>query len=227
LARGADPNSCNAEGKFPLYLALENQNQELVVVLLQHGANPKRFIAGKTLLAHAASNFQIAQLLLEWGAEINHQASHGDTALHWACLDNNLAAVKNLLQLGAKPNIQNQRGETPLYVAMKNTTLSKELIAELLEHKADPNIRTNTERAPLACNTSSPEVTKMLIEAKADVNYRTANVQSAAHMAIVQGHMETLRILYNKGAKSEVVNQNVITLATLNERLRENLNQLN
>lgn len=40
LARGADPNLPNIVGESPIEWAMRNQNQEMIDLLLQHGARP-------------------------------------------------------------------------------------------------------------------------------------------------------------------------------------------
>jgi hypothetical protein len=42
LAKGADPNIEDNEGKTPLYWAIFTENSEATNILLQHGANPNK-----------------------------------------------------------------------------------------------------------------------------------------------------------------------------------------
>ncbi len=55
---------------------------------------------------------------------INHQDSHGMTALHWAAAQGHNNIVKLLLDFGANVNLQNAEGNTPLHLAARNGNLS-------------------------------------------------------------------------------------------------------
>lgn len=52
--------------------------------------------------------------LIEHGADVNHQADNGYTALHAAAAAKNTRAIKMLLDAGADPNIRNHMGQTYL-----------------------------------------------------------------------------------------------------------------
>ena len=90
LKFGADPNAkeYNDVGeKTPLHYAVELNNYELTIMLLDNGANPtlgdKR---GLTVLHYAARQgfMEIVKLLLKYGADINLRDSNGFNAAHWA-----------------------------------------------------------------------------------------------------------------------------------------------
>lgn len=84
--------------------------------LLKHGAmvnHPNQ--KGATPLIRAAKapgdvSAELAQTLIEYGANIDDQDTSGDTALNWACLNSNIETVKVLLKAGANPNIKGPDG---------------------------------------------------------------------------------------------------------------------
>jgi ankyrin repeat protein len=81
-------------------------------------------------LYHAVIRSQqdVAQLLLERGAEVNGDEGRSP-ALHGAIMFNRPGMVEWLLAHGADPNLYNYRGKTPLKAAMEKKKLE---IAELL-----------------------------------------------------------------------------------------------
>ena len=53
------------------------------------------------------------QILIDSGAQINHQDNDGNTALHYALMGENFELAKFLVGKGADKTIKNNDGETP------------------------------------------------------------------------------------------------------------------
>lgn len=53
-------------------------------------------------------------------AVLDQQNEEGNTALHWACISGQLAAVQLLMLEGAKPALENRAGRTPICEAHKH-----------------------------------------------------------------------------------------------------------
>ncbi len=60
------------------------------------------------------SKFEIAQLLLDKGANVNAKDKENNTPLHFACLASHTKIVKLLIEKGANVNAKNKNGKTPL-----------------------------------------------------------------------------------------------------------------
>jgi hypothetical protein len=77
LARGADPEHC-------LWAAAWWEDLPVIELLLKHGAALDPVQEVETPLLHALKNgrYKAARLLLDRGANVNHQDSRGMTALH-------------------------------------------------------------------------------------------------------------------------------------------------
>jgi ankyrin repeat protein len=101
---------------------------ELVLLFLNEGVPPDAGLAG----AARRGNLELLRLLLAKGAQVNHKARGGRTALHAAAGAGKVDAVRFLLQQGADPNITNERDETPLHRAIleeRNLEVIKLLVA--------------------------------------------------------------------------------------------------
>ncbi|MCF6768524.1 ankyrin repeat domain-containing protein [Thiotrichales bacterium 19S11-10] len=87
-----------------------------------------------TALHHAVkhSNFQMAEILLDKGADINVLNENFGTPLHFAVSQNNQEMVQFLLKKGADINIVNNEGLTPLQFATKNKQTDS--IRSLIHH---------------------------------------------------------------------------------------------
>ncbi len=101
-----------------------------------------------TPLIAAVSLFcgEIAQLLIDRGADLNHQGTHGGTALHWAAWTGQHELVKTLLEFPIDKEVRDfDFGATPLLWAIngafndkKNNNNYLESIKILLQEGCDP-----------------------------------------------------------------------------------------
>ena len=95
------------------------------------------------------NNYQIVQLLLEHGADVNILDDYNDTPLHLASAkDLNISIVQLLLEHGADVEIrENRNGDTPLHLASYNGNY--QIVQLLLEHGANVDSRDFEENTPL------------------------------------------------------------------------------
>ncbi len=93
---------------------------------------------GVTALSWAVlrDNTEIAQFLIEKGAEVNAKSRDGSTPLHSAAFLGHTEIAELLIQKGAEINPENYRGETPLDVSAVNWETT-EFIAGLLKIRVD------------------------------------------------------------------------------------------
>jgi uncharacterized protein len=122
LARGADPDARDAEGRPPLVSAILGNSVALVGLLLEskadvnatdpHGWTPLHFAAQEVLP-------QMASLLLAKGANVNAADEEGNSPLHRAIFfaRGRYEVVQTLRKAGARPDLKNKAGETPRELA--------------------------------------------------------------------------------------------------------------
>jgi uncharacterized protein len=118
LAKGFDVNARDPEGQHGLYIALRENSNEVVEVLLAHpGLDPNATNkAGETLLMMAALRGRLDAMrqLIASGAAINRE---GWTPLHYAASGNDASATRLLLDLNAHVDARAANGNTPLMMA--------------------------------------------------------------------------------------------------------------
>jgi ankyrin repeat protein len=118
LTKGFDVNSRSPEGQHGLYLALREESNEVVPLLLAQPALDANATnaAGETLLMMAAMRGRLDTMrqLIARGASINRE---GWTPLHYAASGADDRATRMLLELGAQVDARAPNGNTPLMMA--------------------------------------------------------------------------------------------------------------
>lgn len=115
-------NSFSTDGFTPLGLASFFGHIDIVKLLISKGANPN--IAAnnefKIVPIHSAcaiSNYDITDILLKNGANVNAKQMQGVTPLHSAAHNGQTKLAKLLIQSGADVNAKMDNGQTPLCMA--------------------------------------------------------------------------------------------------------------
>lgn len=111
----------NNRGRSALHLAAEDSQEDMVRLLLQHGADPSASSdGGWTALHNAAQSGHagVATLLLERGANVNATLSNGMTPLHWAAFNGHEDVVRLLLDRDeTQLDIKDSFDRTPMLCA--------------------------------------------------------------------------------------------------------------
>jgi len=146
-------------GATALYCAAEAGHLSVVLVLLEHNANPNITMTanGATPMLAAAQNghVEVAALLLEHNADPNKATTDdGSTPMFFAAQGGHVDVAALLLKHNADPNkATTTDGASPMYMAAQNGHV--EVIAILLKHRIDPNMVTNRGNTPLSVATHS------------------------------------------------------------------------
>jgi ankyrin repeat protein len=221
LAHKANPNApirggLNT-GSTALHLAAQGGHLDMVQLLLAHKANlHARTSFGETVLHAAARSgrVEVARLLLEKGVPVDGATDNGLTALHFAAqaAEGAEATVKLLLRHKANVRAATKDGWEPLCQAAEaNNT---EVVALLLDHKADVNVREKEEgRTPLHLGIEGPmaalipneakalAVVRLLLRHKADVTVKDDKGRTPLALAGEMKYEEVSELLRKYGAK--------------------------
>jgi len=179
LDAGADPNTRDGHYGVPALYAVTGVRSVVPIAraLLDAGANPTD---GESVF-HAAEHFHedALQLLLDAGADLNHVGDWGNTALHF---------LLRWWDVERSPRV-------------------RQGLVWLLEHGADPNVRSAEERESAlhiaARRGQSPAIVRLLLDHRADARLRRGDGSTAWRLASRGGFDAVVSLLESAGAERE------------------------
>ncbi len=135
MKNGADKYAETAAGKNVLQVAIEQKNLDFIKLAIEEYAynlHHKNSLQESALaMALKAGNLEIAQYLVESGADINGiDGFKQRTMLHYAVLSHNAKTVFYVLSCGAQTRVQDNMGMLPVHLAAKQGDLE---IVDLLD----------------------------------------------------------------------------------------------
>lgn len=229
LTYDAKPNTKNGRGESALFKAINAGRHDLVLRLLDHGADPN-MPGPKIVLWPAVHDPQMLEALLSHGADLKRAPG----VLELATSINSPKAVEILLNHGVDVNAKKDGIYTPLCSAIRDD--HENLVEVLLAAGADPNLpaldypvfkavtyhRTHMLPRLLAAG-SNPKAPKGVIEAAVahhntdavlfllkqgvDINARNSAGHTALTTAIRENDVEMIDILMKHGADPGVRGQ--------------------
>lgn len=195
----------NQKDERPLSKASESGNLEIVQYLLQTGKNSQGTLNDALWeLCDARpkpDTLKIAQLLLEYGAQVNsHAGFYNTTPLHGAAEKGPLELVKLLVSKGAKVNAVDKEFSMPLAKAVQADNL--EIAKFLLEQGADKTINhSDTEFQTAIFKARSAKMAQLLIANGANVSDRDKKGLSVLLHAVANYlDFDLLKVLLQNGA---------------------------
>jgi ankyrin repeat protein len=212
IDHGADVNIQNlkADDYSALMYAVKHNKNEIATILIKSDICnvSQQSNVGETALMIAIfnRNIEIAQQLIQAGADLNLQNKNGSTALNFAAANGLYDIVKLLLKKDVALNTQHKSGLTPLMDAVCRGF--HEIVILLLNRGADANTQNNenNDYTPLmyAISNNRNEIAAILIKSgKCAVNRRDKNGKTALMMAASKGNIEAtqelLKILKKDG----------------------------
>lgn len=222
---------CSIKGATPLMFSSLAGQKDAVRLLLSAGADPNgRSENGATALTYTAFNTflhncsvavdapttipaqsaQIAELLIEKGADVKARTIDGATPLHFAALYGDPELASTLVKLGANPNIKDLGGTTPVsYASLLN--LGKML--ELFIAASDMPSEVTDPITELFANTAGANSTVLatLLQAGGDPNNKDQSGLAPLHYAALTGNVKGITLLIVAGAEVNVQDNDGMT----------------
>jgi ankyrin repeat protein/mono/diheme cytochrome c family protein len=143
------------------------------------------------------------QALLKNKADVAARDAAGNTALHLAALNHDVAAVNALLAAGAEVDAKNKEEATPLLYGAGHAQIVRALLAK----KADVNATSKMKNTPLLVavgHADSLEAARLLLDAGADLHVkRTTDFDIVLPRAVIAGNRQTIDLLIARGAAQD------------------------
>ena len=171
LTHHADVNIRDDDDWTPLHFASSNWDSKVVRLLLEHGADvdslDSEAVQGETplfFLSKGSGNLEIAQVLLEYGANPNIWSKFDENILYAALQKGHQGLAQLLLKHGADPDGRDVDGKALLHVASRKG--ESKVAQGSLELGADVNLHDNQGRTPLqvALQYGREEVADILLQ---------------------------------------------------------------
>ena len=168
-------------------------------------AKTRRFGQTPLHLAARQNSYDVAQLLINRGADVNEtdkdkDGESGWTPLHYAAKKNAAEVAQLLLRRGADGNATSKSGLTPLHTAVRYK--AREVTQLLIGHGANVNAKNDNGNTPLyiAAWNDAPDVAKLLIDHGANVNVKDHNGHTPLHQSALDNASSVAQLLIDNGA---------------------------
>ncbi len=206
IKNGADVNQ-TSNTKYPLHIAIDQNNLPAVKLLVEKGALVNAFSGFYNTIDHAImkESKDIVEYLLAQGADVNKKNTIGRSPLHLALSLNyyQFQIVTLLINHGADIHAPDEDGKTALHHACRNGTFKAAQL--LLEHGAAVNTRDCSGNTPLILAVNSGEcqaLVQLLLSYGADPN-AIDNEDMSVLFNFCHGsdyNMQTFKMLIDAGA---------------------------
>ncbi|XP_062122617.1 rabankyrin-5 [Drosophila sulfurigaster albostrigata] len=214
IDHGANVNSLDIDNKSPVHIAIENQHEDIINILLCHPGIDLKVRDKLGLTPFAASlairNHKAAQRILERlpnAAEIMDQ--RGRNFLHVAILKDDLESVLFLLAIVVDVNsrVHDAYQSTPLHLAAASK--NEMIIRNLILAGARINERDAVQKMPLhiAIERGNISAVSAMIQNNADFDATDADGNNALHLAVHGGQLAIVReLLTESRVNAEAIN---------------------
>lgn len=201
----------DSSGNTPLIYAIQKQNEDIIDLLLQSGANPNKLNAqGETPLTTSIKHFSsnIINMLIEEGANVNQTNSQGDSPLKIATSLKNQECITLLTEHGA--SFSKKHAHTSVADSSNSALDYKNSLLDLIKsHQKNKNAIDSLEKF----NTKVLRITTIYLGKK-------LTLKNKSHLERV---FNQLLEINKKSSEKEILNLIRKTISAINDGLKEEL----
>lgn len=207
LALGCNVNACNRKGNSALYYAVEKNNKEIGLDLIEKNANIFSANTAEMSPLKLALTTGKSTWLINSKTIISKDGS-GNSVLHYAADWNLINAIDFLIKKGAVIDSINSNGQTPLFFASRAD--NTQVIDKLISCGANINARDNLGSTVLhtAIRWNAVKSAKKFINLGIDINHQDVSGKTALAEAAIGGNTELTQLLLSLGANPNIYDTN-------------------
>ena len=200
--------------RTPLMLAAEKRHGDVLLCLIDHGADvSKKDCNERTALHYASENglLNMVELLLSKGAEIDVEDNNHNTPLMLAAKRGHNDISEHLINCGADVHKKDGRNRTALHFASESGHL--EIVELLLSKGVEIDVEDENHCTPLILTTGRGhnDISLNFINRGADIHKKDVHNRTALHYVSQRGQLNIVKLLLNKGAVIDVEDENCCT----------------
>ena len=200
---GVYTEQCDATGRTPVRIAIENGDLPSAFRLLDAKANVNATFADHTSILGIAvqrGETAIVEKLLAAGARTDGLMPDGEKILPWAIRQGRLTFVRTMMKSGADPHLKDRLGNPLLHVAMEAGR--RDIVESLIELGADPGATNAAGETTIqiAFRHGWLDAVPRLAAAGADPNARSPDGFNLLERAVDEGNSEHIALLLKVGA---------------------------
>jgi ankyrin repeat protein len=191
-------------GEDELHAAVESKQLAMLARLVMAGADVRKdYVRGPLPAALNLQQWDMATMLIDAGAPVNHSVEHYNPALMYAAQAGNTKMVALLLAAGAEVDQKTKSGFTSLYQTAYHGKV--ETFDQLLAAGADPNSINGAGFTPImtAADKGHEMIVVKLIAAGANVKATTPDGYGALYYAGKNNKPNIITLLMAGGADAE------------------------
>jgi ankyrin repeat protein len=193
-----------------LLASAEVGNIRTAELVLKLGVHPAALSSRQSPLIRAVHrrNFDVVDLLVKYGAQVDQADRHGMTALMIAALENACNLLELLLRRGADVNRKDNEGKTVLHrlAADQSMNWGVDVLDIVLKTQINVDARDTNGRTALhwACVTDNQMVVERLLtqptSKRADIGMTDSLLRTPLHLAVARGNCDIVPLLLFHGA---------------------------
>jgi ankyrin repeat protein len=216
LSKGADVEIQDNDNQTPLWQAAEDRwkNEGVLLALLQAGARLKSAEQGGQVLLWALENChnELAQLLLDRGADPNYANSSKDTPLGYAAKRGDIQMMQQLFNKGARATYWGDGDDNrPLMEALHASPPATAAVELLLDQGVKLSKMNDWQQGNLlqiAVKNGHARLVKRLLKSGAKVDHTEFTNRTTLSLAVETGSVEIVEDLLDYGANVEAADYN-------------------